>query len=89
MSKWEPDWCVSPGEILLQELIARDMSVTQLANQTGVPVETVTGIIADGEVITAEMAVVLECAVGIDAVLWNSFEQNYRDCLGRQKAAER
>lgn len=85
-SSWQPDWALPPGEILLEVLEDRGMTQSELAQRTGRPLKTINEIIKGKAAITAETAIQLERALGINARFWNSLESNYREALARQQA---
>lgn len=85
---WQPDWAVSPGEILLEALQDREMTQSELAQRLGRPLKTVNEIIKGKASITPETAIQLERALGIAARFWTGLERQYRDTLARQEAVE-
>src|SRR6266567_8748317 len=86
ISGWQPDWAVTPGEILLDVLQDRGMSQAELANRMARPPKTINEIIKGKAAITAETSIQLERALGISARFWNGLESTYRDSLARQEA---
>lgn len=83
---WQPDWAVAPGEILLEALLEREMTQSELAQRLGRPLKTVNEIIKGKSAITSETAIQLERALGISARFWTGLETQYRDTLARQQA---
>lgn len=83
---WNPDWAVSPGEILLEALQDRGMSQSELARRMARPVKTINEIINGKAAITSETAIQLERALGISARFWTGVEASYRDSLARHEA---
>jgi transcriptional regulator with XRE-family HTH domain len=55
-----PDYAIAPGETLLEELRARDMSQAELAERTGRPLKTINEIVKGKTAITPETALQLE-----------------------------
>lgn len=83
---WEPEWSVTPGEILAEELEARGMSQSELARKMDRPVKTINEIVHAKAAVTADTALQLELVLGISASLWSGLETNYRRQLARKKA---
>jgi HTH-type transcriptional regulator/antitoxin HigA len=67
-----------PGEILKEELEAREWSQTDLAEILGRPVKLVNEIIAAKRAITPETAQGLADAFGTSAALWMNLESQYQ-----------
>jgi len=84
--KWQPDWAVAPGEILLEALQDRDLTQSELAQRLGRPLKTINEIIKGKAAITADTAIQLERTLGISASFWTNLETQYRDALARQRA---
>lgn len=87
-SRWQPDWAVAPGEILLEALQDREMTQSELAQRLGRPLKTVNEIIKGKAAITPETAIQLERAIGVSARFWTALETQYRDTLARQEAEQ-
>jgi HTH-type transcriptional regulator/antitoxin HigA len=85
-SGWQPDWTVAPGDILLEALLERGMTQSELAHRLARPLKTVNEIIKAKAAITPETAIQLERALGISARFWTGLETQYRDTLARQEA---
>ena len=77
------DLPISPGEILDEELKARDMSPEELAIALALPVATVNEILQAEKPITPEIANSLESALGIGSDFWTNLETDYRATLDR------
>lgn len=86
--RWQPDWAVAPGEILLEALQDREMTQSELAHRLGRPLKTVNEIIKGKAAITPETAIQLERAIGISARFWTGLETQYRDSLARHEAEQ-
>ncbi len=69
---------ISPGEILSEELEARDMTTSELASILGYAPEVVDGIITGESPLTRETALALEKALGSKANIWLNLESSYR-----------
>lgn len=86
MSEW--DWAVHPGELLYEILEARDMSQTELAGRTGLSVKHINQICRGHIGITADVAIALERALGVNASLWVNLDAAYRLMQARRRANE-
>jgi addiction module HigA family antidote len=83
---WQPDWTVTPGEILVETLEARGMSQSELARRMGRPIKTINEIVNGKAAITPETAIQLERALGVRARFWTSLETRHREFLARRQA---
>ena len=68
---------VHPGEILVDELLELDMSVSQFADVLAAPKCQVKAILQCDEGITAEMAMRLSRYFGTTAELWMNLQSTY------------
>lgn len=66
-----------PGEILLEELNERKLTKAELANQIGIKESILDDIVNCKRSITAEYALLLEAALGIDADFWLNMQRSY------------
>ncbi len=82
----QPTWAVAPGEVLAEELVACEMSQSELARRMDRPVKTINEIVNARTALTPETAIQLERALGVSAGVWSGLERNYRDALARQHA---
>jgi len=79
-----------PGEVLKEELDARGISQTQLAETIGRPIQTVNMIIKGRKGISAETAIDLENAFPeIPADFWLQSDMRYRLNVERLQRQER
>jgi HTH-type transcriptional regulator/antitoxin HigA len=85
-SAWAPDWSVTPGEVLADELEARDMSQSELARRMDRPIKTINEIVNGKAAITPDTAVQLELALGISARMWLGLESTFREWQARRRA---
>jgi HTH-type transcriptional regulator / antitoxin HigA len=74
-----PNYAVPPGETLLEELEAREMTQAELAERTGRPLKTINEIVKGKSAITPETALQFERVLGITATFWNNLERQYRE----------
>jgi HTH-type transcriptional regulator / antitoxin HigA len=73
-----PDVAIPPGETLAEELAARKISQKALAEKMGRPLQAINEIVLGKKQITAETALQLEDALGIDALTWMQLEISYQ-----------
>jgi HTH-type transcriptional regulator/antitoxin HigA len=84
-SKPRPYRPISPGEILKEELEARDWTQGDFAEIIGRPIQVVNEIITGKKAITPETAILFGEALGTSAELWLNLESSYRLDLLHQK----
>ena len=68
---------IHPGEMLREELEAREMTQASLARSMARPAGLVSAIVRGRRSITAETAVALEEALGISAMVWMGQQSQY------------
>jgi len=85
-SEWQPQWSVSPGDILAEELETRGINQSELARRMGRPQKTINEIVNAKSAITPDTALQLEFVLGISAKLWLALESDYRTSLARNRA---
>ncbi|MHB9022913.1 MAG: HigA family addiction module antitoxin [Armatimonadota bacterium] len=74
-----PAIAIHPGEILKEEIEARGMTLKELAEKMGCPVQVVSLIIRGRKGISAEIAADLAKALpGITADMWLRLDASYR-----------
>ena len=78
-----PDYAVSPGEVLEEEMENRDLSSSVLAEFTGLTAETIDGIIEGRTPITADIALRLESVFNLPAHFWSNLEHYYQETKTR------
>lgn len=74
LTAFEP---LHPGEVLREELAERGVTQTQLAKRMGISVSLLNEIINGKRDISAEYALLLEAALGIDADFWLNMQRAY------------
>lgn len=84
-SKLRPYCPISPGEILKEELEARDWTQGDFAEIIGRPIQVVNEIISGKKAITPETAILFSEALGTSAELWLNLESSYRLDILNQK----
>lgn len=78
-----PAIATHPGEIIKDELEAREMSQAELASLIGMEKTQLNEVIKGKRNITADMAILLEKALSIDADYWMTAQKNYELDLAR------
>ncbi len=71
------DVAVHPGEILAEELDAREMTQATLAHRMGRPVQVISEIVNGKKAITAQTALELERVLGTPAHVWMNLQGQY------------
>jgi addiction module HigA family antidote len=72
-----PGWAMHPGELLRDELEAREMKQVALAKEIGIAENVMSEIINGKRNITPRLAVRLEEALGIKAEFWMRYQVTY------------
>lgn len=86
-SAWEPDWCVHPGEHLLDELDERGWRQTDLVQMTGFTAKHVNQVIKGKAHTGPAFAIALSDAFGTSAQLWMNLQANWD--LANERARQR
>ncbi|MFZ4774548.1 MAG: HigA family addiction module antitoxin [Terrimicrobiaceae bacterium] len=81
--RFDPDYAVPPGATLKESMESLGLTERDLADRTGITVQTLNGIFDGEEPITVETANKLELVTGTPAGLWNNLEAQYRMQLAR------
>jgi len=79
--KFEPDYAIPPGETLQETMEYLGMTQVELAERTGLTVQSVNRIFKGEQPITFETAQRLEYVTGYAANFWNTLESQYREQL--------
>ena len=79
------DLPIPPGEVLAEEIEARQMTQRELAARLGRPTQAINEIIKAKKAITPDTAIGLEKALGIYAQFWVNLESDYRMTLARNR----
>lgn len=72
-----PCIAIHPGEIINDELKAREMKQKELASLMGMPTSVLNDIIKGRRAVTPEVSVLLQEILGIDASYWLSLQNQY------------
>ena len=82
--RYEPDYAVSPGEVLSEHLEMRDLSQAEFARRCGRSPKLISEIIAGKAPVEPRTALQFERTLGMDADIWLGIESDYRLHLERQ-----
>lgn len=83
LNEYQPDYAVSPGEVLAAELELREMTQQELAKRTGLTPKHIVSIAKAKSAITPETAIKLERALGMPVQYWLNLESQYQEVLAR------
>lgn len=72
-----PASATHPGVLLKDEILSRGMKQIELADKIGVAKNVMSELISGKRNITADIAVRLEAALGIDAEFWMKYQAAY------------
>jgi len=81
-----PGDIIHPGEIIKDELDARDMSQQDLVDKIKMSKSEISLLLHGHRNITPTIAVLLEKAIGIDAEIWMNLQVKYDINIVRKKA---
>ena len=87
--EFNPAMPIHPGEILEEELEARNWTQKYLAELMGRPVQLVNNIVNGRSGISAETAIDLAEIFGTSAQFWMNLDTNYRLILARKKREQK
>lgn len=82
---YQPDYLVSPGEILADYLESTNITDHQLAKTSKIPITTIQDIINNRDCITESIAIELERSLGRPAHFWKNLQLNYDEDCNRLK----
>lgn len=80
---YEPDFLVTPGEVLDSYLASMNMRQVELSERTGLTKKTINEIIKGKAAISPETSLKLEKALGRPAHFWNNLERQYQEDKAR------
>lgn len=72
-----PLFATHPGELLKDELEARNLSQKQLSEMTGIKTSVISETIHGKRAVSMNMAIALESALGISAQMWMKLQSQY------------
>jgi len=76
-----------PGELIRDELDARDMSQASLAKQIGVSASLLNEVINAKRAVNTELALLLEASLGISADMWLKLQCDYNMQVAKSDAS--
>lgn len=88
-NQFVPNYAISPGEILADELEMRSMSQKELSKRTGITEKHIISILKAKASITPETAIKFERAIGMPADYWLNLESNYQETKARLAEEEK
>ena len=83
---YNPDYAVPPGWVLEERLETQGISPEQLAENCGLSIQQVRGIIAGEVPVGPEIADHLERVLGLSADIWLGIESDYRASLANLRS---
>lgn len=89
LNEYQPNYAVSPGEVLNAELELRGMTQQELAKRTGLTPKHIISIAKAKSAITPETAIKLERALGMPVQYWLNLESQYQEVLARNDEEKR
>jgi len=73
----QTDICLHPGEVLKDELEEREIKQKDFASDIGIPVTQLNEIINGKRIVSSELAIILEAALGVSASFWTNLQANF------------
>ncbi len=86
---YEPDYAIPPGETLAETMESLGMTQHELAERTGLTVQTLNRIFKGDQPISYETANKLSYVTGYPASFWNNLEAQYREQLAKVRDAQK
>ncbi|MDO8465100.1 MAG: HigA family addiction module antitoxin [Gallionella sp.] len=83
VNEYFPDYAVTPGEVLSDELELRGMTQQELSKRTGLTPKHIVSIVKAKSAITPNTAIMFERALGMPAEYWLNLESLYQEALAR------
>jgi len=83
----QTDICLHPGEVLKDELEEREIKQKDFAADIGIPVTQLNEIINGKRIVSSELAIILEAALGVSASFWTNLQSNFD--LGKARTNEK
>lgn len=88
-NEFKPNYAVSPGEILADELEIRSMKQKELSKRTGITEKHIIDIVKAKSPITPSTAIKFERAIGMPADYWLNLESHYQEIKARLAEEEK
>ena len=86
---YEPDYAVSPGQVLEEHLDAREMSHAEFARRCGRSAKLISDIISGKAPVEPRTALQFEKVLGMDASVWLGIESDYQLHQAREAEKQR
>lgn len=86
---FEPNYVVTPGEILQELLLERDITQTNFASRIQMSTKALNQIIKGKAPITPDTALKFEAVTGMSAGTWGALESSYRNFLAKEEESFR
>jgi HTH-type transcriptional regulator/antitoxin HigA len=80
------DLAIPPGEYLLEAVIEKGLTQSDLARRMGRPEQKINEIVKGSKAITPDTALQLELVLGVPAHIWTGLEADYQLIRARQQA---
>ncbi|MBQ7540577.1 MAG: HigA family addiction module antidote protein [Bacteroidaceae bacterium] len=80
----EPHYLTHPGEVIKEELEYRGISQRRLASEIGVPASQLNEVLNGKRQLSAEMALLIEQALGLDAAPLLSLQMKYNMFMAKR-----
>jgi HTH-type transcriptional regulator / antitoxin HigA len=80
---FKPDWTLSPGTLIREEMNERGWTEAELASRAGLGPETIAGILAATVQIDGLIAARIGEAFGTSDRMWLNMERIYQEALAR------
>ncbi len=74
-----------PGETLRETMTAKGLTPSDLAPQTGLPIDAVRQLLTSKISLTPDAAAKVETALGVPAVFWRTWDANCRAIVRQTK----
>lgn len=87
--RFDPDWCVAPGETLIEWMAAREITWQTAASWLKLTREEYDGLLKGDTPITEILAESLERLTMIRSEMWLNLEQRFRDGIAAGKTQVR
>jgi len=87
-NEFQPDFVISPGDVLSYELEIREMSQQELAKRTGITPKHIVSVIKGKAPISPETAIKLERATGMPVKYWLNLESQFQEHKARAAEEE-
>ena len=84
-NEYNPDYFVSPGDILNELLETKKMKKREFAERCGLSPKTISKIIAGEVPVSPEYAIIFQRILGHSSAIWSNLEANYRLQLAIKK----